>query len=452
MTGGAVRNVVGGLVFLLTLLGAPVLAGAVEVQRVVSPSGIEAWLVEDHTNPIIALELSFRGGSALDPAGKAGLANLAAGTIDEGAGALDSRSFQQELNDLSITLRFSAGRDSFGGTLRTLTENRARAFELLRLALTAPRFDDEPVARIRAQILASIKANQEDPGYISGRAFRETLFGEHPYARSGQGTAETLAAIETDDLRRFAAERFARETLIVGVVGDVTPAELGDLLEDTFAGLPTGAGAAEVAEARLNDANGTIVVDMEIPQSVVVFGQRGVKRDDPDYYAAYIMNHILGGGSFSSRLYQEVREKRGLAYSVYSFLNPMAHAALIQGGVATQNGRVAESLDLVRAEWRRMAEEGPTQEELELAKKFLTGSFPLRLSSSGAIADMLVGIQWHDLGIDYLDRRNELIDAVTLEDLRRVARRLLDPESLTVVVVGSPDGIEGEVREASPGG
>lgn len=452
MTRRALHNAIGGLVFLLALVGAPFLAGAVEVQRVVSPSGIEAWLVEDHTNPIIAFELSFRGGSALDPAGKAGLANLAAGTIDEGAGDLDSKSFQQELNDLAITLRFSAGRDSFHGTLRSLTENRARAFELLRLALTAPRFDDEPVARIRAQILASIKASQEDPDFISGRAFRETLFGEHPYARSGQGTAETLAAIETADLRRFVDERFARENLIVGVVGDVTPEELSGLLEDTFAGLPASASPGQVNEAKLNDDNTTILVDMEIPQSVVVFGQRGVKRDDPDYYAAYVMNHILGGGSFSSRLYQEVREKRGLAYSVYSYLNPMAHAALIQGRVATQNGRVAESLDLIRAEWRRMAEEGPTQDELEHAKKFLTGSFPLRLSSSGAIADMLVGIQWHDLGIDYLDRRNDLIDAVTLEDLRRVARRLLDPKSLTVVVVGSPDGIEGEIRGASQGG
>jgi zinc protease len=239
----ALRNMIGGFVLLLSLFAGPFSAGAVEVERVVSQGGIEAWLVEDHTNPIVALEIAFRGGSSLDPIGKEGLANFAAGTIDEGAGELDSRGFQQELNDLAITLRFSAGRDNFNGTLRTLTENRARAFELLRLALSEPRFDEEPVARIRAQIVASIRAGEEDPDVISSRTLREALFGEHPYARRREGTPETLDTIALADLRRFATERFARDNLIVGVVGDVTPEELSDLL-DSRRPDPGGRGAA----------------------------------------------------------------------------------------------------------------------------------------------------------------------------------------------------------------
>ncbi len=428
------------VVVFASLLSGP--AHAVEVQRVVSPGGIEAWLVEDHSNPIISLELAFRGGSALDPGGKAGLANLAAGTIDEGAGDLDSRVFQQELNDKSISLSFSAGRDNFSGSLLTLSVNRDRAFELLRLALTQARFDEEPVERIRAQVLTSIVASREDPDAIVGRTFREVLFGDHPYANRRQGSEESLAAITIEDLRAFTAKRFARDNLLVGVVGDISPDELSALLDQTFMTLPEKAEANELPQADIREEAVTVLVEMAIPQSVVAFGHKGVRRDDPDYYVAYVMNHILGGGSFSSRLYREVREERGLAYSVYSYLSPADFGSLLAGGVATQNARVAESLDLIRAEWARMAEEGASAEELQGAKTFLTGSFPLRLSSSGAVANMLLGMQLHNLGIDYLDRRNGFIEAITLEDLGRVAKRLLKPEALSVVVVGSPSGLD----------
>lgn len=432
------------------LVGSP--AFAVEVQRVVSPGGIEAWLVEDHSNPIISLELAFRGGSALDPEGKAGLANLAAGTIDEGAGDLDSRAFQQELNDKSISLSFSAGRDNFSGSVLTLSVNRDRAFELLRLALTQARFDEEPVERIRAQILTGIVASREDPDAIVGRTFREVLFGDHPYANQRQGDEESLAAITIEDLRAFTAKRFARDNLLIGVVGDVSPGELAALLDQTFLTLPEKAEVGELAEAEIREEAVTVLVEMAIPQSVVAFGHKGLRRDDPDYYVAYVMNHILGGGSFSSRLYREVREERGLAYSVYSYLNPAAFGSLVAGGVATQNARVAESLDLIRAEWARMAEEGASAEELQRAKTFLTGSFPLRLSSSGAVAGMLLGMQIHNLGIDYLDRRNAFIEAITLEDLSRVAKRLLKPDALSVVVVGSPSGLDVTDRRGLEGG
>jgi zinc protease len=426
-------------------------ARAVEVQRVVSPGGIEAWLVEDHGNPIISLDLAFRGGTALDPEGKEGLANLAAGLLDEGAGELDSQAFQARLADLSIRLSFSAGQDTFGGTLRTLTENRDTAFELLRLALGQPRFDEEPVERIRAQVLTGLRRDAEKPNRIAGRTLRRLFFPGHPYGRRIRGTPETVAALTVEDLRRFVAERLARDVLKVAVVGDITGAELGPLLDKAFGGLPAAAATARIADIEPQGGGEVVVVRKDIPQSVVALGHAGLLRDDPDFYAAYVVNYILGGGGFSSRLYEEIREKRGLAYSVHSYLHPLDHAALLIGGVATANGRVGQSLELIRREWARMAEAGPSAEELAAAKTFLTGSYPLRQSSSGRIAGMLLGIQLEDLGIDYINRRNGYIEAVTLEDARRVARRLYRADRLTVVVVGQPDGIA-PTREAPEGG
>ncbi len=429
------------LLIALTGLLAASQARAVEVQRVVSPGGIEAWLVEDHTNPIIALELAFRGGAALDPEDKAGLATMVAGTIDEGAGPLDSQAFQGELDNLSISLRFEAGQDSLSGSLETLTENRDRAFELLRLALTEPRFDAEPVERIRSQIIARLSRQSEDPDYIAGRMLRRLMYGEHPYARPSGGTEESIARITADDLRGFVQQRFGRDRLYVGVVGDITPDELAQALDATFGSLPAEAAPFTVPEATVENGGETVVIAKPIPQSVVALGQEGIRRDDPDYYAAYVVNYILGGGGFASRLVEEVREKRGLAYSVYSYLAPFDHGSMIYAGTATQNARVGESLDLIRQEWRRMAEEGPSGEELEDAKRYLTGSFPLRFSSSDNIAGMLVGMQMEDLGIDYLERRNDYVEAVTLDDAKRVAKQIYRPDALTVVVVGAPEGV-----------
>jgi zinc protease len=424
---------------LIVLSVAP--ARAVEVQRVVSPGGIEAWLVEDHTNPIIALNLAFRGGSALDPAGKEGLANMVSGLIDEGAGDLDSQAFQGKLDDLSISLRFSARMDSFEGNLRTLTDNRDTAFDLLRLALTKPRFDDEPVARIRSQIQAGLEHDAEDPHSIAQRTLARLFYPDHPYGRPADGTKETVAGLTVDDLRGFVAHRFARDNLVIGVVGDIKPDELGGLLDRTFLDLPKSAGPIDVPDVKPQGEGSQVVIQRDIPQSVVAFGQPGIRRNDPDYYAAYVVNYILGGGGFSSRLYKEVREKRGLAYSVYSYLSPLDHSALILGGVATQNGRVATSLDVIREQWRQFAEKGPTAAELKDAKTYLTGSFPLRFKSSGGISGMLVGMQLEDLGIDYLDKRNGFIEAVTLDDARRVAKQLYDEAKLAVVVVGRPNGV-----------
>jgi zinc protease len=434
-----------GLALLLCAITLPARA-SLDVVRVVSPGGIEAWLVENHANPILSMAVAFRSGSAvLDTATRPGTAELLAGLMNEGAGPYDSQAFQKLLEEHSIEFDFDVGRDSFEGSLRTLTRYRDLAFELLRLSLTEPRFEVGAVERVRAQLIAELARQAEDPDAIAGKAWWRMTFPDHPYGRSVPGTPESVAAITIEDLRRAAALGFLREHLILGVVGDITPAELGALIDTTFGALPASAERPEVAEAKPVFGD-TAVIDREVPQSTVVFGQPGIDRHDPDFYAGYVLNYILGGGGFTSRLTEEVREKRGLAYGVSTYLITLDRADLWQGQVATQNARVGESIELIRQEWKRIAEEGPTPEELTDAKTFLTGSFALRLNSTGSIAQFLAGMQMQDLGIDYPKLRNSYIEAVTLEDVRRVAKRL-DPAMLSFVVVGRPEGVAA-TREA----
>lgn len=432
------------------LLLAATAGAATKITEVTSPGGIKAWLVQEPTIPMLALEISFRGGSALDPGGKEGLANLLSGVLDEGAGELDSLAFQERLEDLAISLSFDSGRDGFDGSLRTLTKNRDEAFRLLGLALTQPRFDEEPVDRIRGQIIAGIVRQREDPNRLVGRAFFKTAFAGHPYANPTRGTVESVSNVTADDLRQFVRRRFARDNLIVGVVGDITPEELGRLLDSALGGLPAKAEPFEVPEFMAADTDETLIVRKDIPQSVVMFGMPGIKRDDPNYFAAVLLNHVLGGGSFSSRLYTEIREKRGLAYSVYSSVYPLENSGLIIGGVGSANSRVAESLALVREQFNDIAENGISEAELDAAKTFITGAFPLRLNSNARIARTLVVLQEFDLGIDYLDRRAGIINAVTIDDVRRMADRLFDAGNMLTVIVGDPEGVEG--REIEVGG
>ena len=426
----------------LALVGTALPARAVEIQAVTSPGGIEAWLVEEHSIPIIAVEIAFGGGGALDPRGKEGLANLLSGLLDEGAGDRDSQAFQKRLEELAIRLGFESYRDTFWASMKTLSENREEAFALLGLALSAPRFDADAVERVRAQVLSGLKRDAEDPGKIAGRTFLATAFPYHPYGRPARGTTESVAAITAADLREAAARRFATGNATIGVVGDIDPTALGHLLDQTLGGLPATAHTGTVAETRPAPVASLTVVRKPVPQSVVRFGMAGLKRSDPDFYAAYLLNHVLGGGSFTSRLYGEVRERRGLAYSVYSYLSTLDRAGLVMGGVASANERVAEALDVIRGELDRMREDGVTEDELRDAKTYLNGAYPLRLDSNGAIAQSLVAIQLEDLGIEYMDRRSGYIDAVTLEDIRRVARRLIRPDEMIVVIVGDPAGFE----------
>jgi zinc protease len=425
---------------LLGWLATAPLAQATTIERVVSPKGIEAWLVHDRTVPLIAMQYSFTGGTSQDPADKAGLAYMVSSLLDEGAGSLNSKDFQDKMESQAIELRFSADRDHFGGSLRTLTERRDTAFELLRLALNEPRFDADAVERIRNQIAVVLQRETASPSDLVSKAWWGAAFPGHPYGEPQSGTPASIAKITVDDLKSYVHRVFARDHLKIAIVGDVDAAGAGALIDKVFGALPEKADLTPVPDVKPADLGRNIVVHFDVPQAIISFGGAGLARKDPDFMAAFLVNHILGGGSFTSRLYQEVREKRGWAYGVSTYLYPMDHTALFNGWTQVRAERAGDSLKLMEAEISRMAEGGPTADELVKAKAYLKGSFALRFDTSTKIAAQLVQLQTLGLRIDYIDRRNELIDAVTLDDAKRVAKRVLQG-GLLVAVVGRPVGI-----------
>ncbi len=411
-------------------------AEAIDIQKVVTPGGITAWLVEDQTIPLISMSFAFEGGAAQDPVDKPGVANMLSGLLDEGAGDLDSQQFQARLDDLSIGMSFDAGRDIFDGSLRTLTANRDEAARLLKLALSQPRFDREPVERIRAQIITSIKRGERSPNRLASLTMREAVYPHHPYGQAIAGTAESVAAIDVADLKAFRQKTFARDTLKVAIVGAIDAKDAAAMVDRIFGDLPAKATLAPVADVTAKTA-GTIDVPLSVPQAVIHMSTPGITRSDPDLIPAVVATYILGSGT-ESRLYKAVREQRGLAYSISLSLDPLEHSGTVSGATETRSDQADQVIALIRQVIARFAKDGPTADELAKAKDYLIGSYPLRFVTSGDIADELLGIQIDGRGIDYVDRRNDLIAAVTIDDVRRVARRLFADNDLTIVRVGPP--------------
>lgn len=436
-----------GLAAALVLLCVSATQAATKIERVVSPGGIEAWLVRDQSVPLIAMNFAFTGGANQDPAAKPGVGYMVTALLDEGAGELDAKAFAEQVEGHAVELRFRTQRDEMRGSLRVLRDHKDEGFELLRLALNAPRFDAEPIERIRAQMLSALRRESTDPNDIATRLWWRTAFPDHPYGRPLNGTLESVPLISRDDLTNYASKVFARDGLTVGVVGDIDPAALGLLLDKVFGGLPEKASLVPVEPVTMKGAGERLFADLKVPQAVLTFGGTGIARSDPDFIPGYILNHILGGGSFSSRLYEEVREKRGLAYSVYSYLLPLDHAALMMGGTQTRADKADETLNIIQEEIRKLLENGPTADELAKAKSYLKGSYALNFDTSTKIASQLVQIQLDDLGIDYPQRRDALIEKVTLEDIKRVAKRLLDGGILVAVVGRVPDAAAAGKKE-----
>ena len=398
-------------------------ASAMNIEKIVSPAGIEAWLVREQATPLVALSYAFHGGASQDLADKTGAANLTADMLDEGAGDLDSKTFHERLENHAIELGFNVSRDYFRGSLRVLNEHREEAFDLLRLALNAPRFDADALERVRGQELSGLRRDTTNPNDIASKSWWKTAFPGHPYGRESKGTLETVPRITAADLRDYVRRVFARNELTISIVGDIDAKTAGDLIDRAFATLPAKNDLRPVPAATAAGLGRRIVINLDVPQAVVTFGGPGIARNDPDFMAAYVVNHILGGGSFSSRLYREVREKRGLAYGVSDSLIWFKSSAVLLGGTATRADRTGDALAIIEAEFKRMAVEGPTAEELAAAKSFLKGSYALSLDTSGKIAAQLTQIQLDNLGIDYIQRRGAMIDAITIEDARRAAKR-----------------------------
>jgi zinc protease len=422
----------------ITPLVSTPLHAAAKIQHLISPGGIEAWFVQDATVPLIAMEFAFGGGAAQDPADKPGVGNMVASLIDEGSGDMDSNTFHERLDRRAIELNFNSARDTFRGSLRMLKDNKDEAFELLRTSLTSPHFDSTDVERIRSQIISGLRRDTSNPSAIASRKFLEVLFGDHPYGRQANGTLESIPKIDVADMKDYVRRVLARDTLRIAVVGDVDPITLGKMLDLTFGGLPAKASLTPVADVEAARPPQREFIPLDVPQTVVTFGGPGIKRHDPNFMAGYVVNHILGGGGLSSRLYHEVREKRGLAYSVSESLLWMDHSAIFYGNTGTRADRAGETVTAIDKEIRRMAEDGPTQQELDEAKSYLKGSQMLALDTSSKLAAALLQYQLDKLPIDYIEKRNAIVDAVTLDDAKKAARRLWGQGLLTVIVGRAP--------------
>ena len=442
MTFAPLRAVFAALLGVALLFGLATERAAAETKivRVVSPGGIVAWLVEERSIPIISISASFRGGDSVLPDEKAGLASLFASMLVEGAGKYSDTAFAKRSEELAVRMSFSAGSDTVSVGATMLLQNRDESLELFRLALQEPRFDAGPLERVKAQISSGIRQAETNPNSIASKAFLSAVFPGDPYGRRRSGTLKSVAGLSVDDLRATHKKLLTRKGLYIGVVGAISPEELAPILDKLFLSLPKD-GPEPPKPPKLAIKPGVTVVKFKAPQSTVIFGHKGILRSDPDFIAAYVMNYILGGGGFASRLTEEVREKRGLAYGVYSYLSPRDRAGLYLGGVGTANKSVGKSIEIIKAEWARMAKGEVSQAELDKAKRYLVGSYPLRFDSNGKIAGFLVAAQRQKLGIDYIKRRNSLVEAITLDDIKRVAKRLLRADDLFFVVVGDPKGL-----------
>jgi len=424
----------------LAFLAALPARAAVDIAEIASPGGIAAWLVEEPSIPFVALEIRFKGGSALDAPGKRGAINLMTGLLEEGAGDLDARDFAQARESLAASFSFDVSNDALSISARFLTENRDEAVDLLRSALVETRFGEDAIERVRAQVISGIRSDATDPNEIASDTFARLVYGDHPYATSDSGTEQSVSGLTREDLVEARDRVIARDRVYVGAAGDISPEELGALLDQLLADLPE-TGAPMPEEADVADEGFVEIVPFDVPQSVALFGHAGIARDDPDFFAAFVLNEVFGGSGRQSRLSDEVREKRGLTYGIGTYLVDYDYADMLLGQVASANEVVAEAIEVVNDEWARIAEEGITEEELTSIKTYLTGAYPLRFDGNGPIARIMVGMQMQGLPMDYINTRNDKVNAVTLEDTHRVAARLYDPEALKFVVVGQPQGL-----------
>lgn len=426
-------------VFTAIVLAMPAWAG-LDVQMVTSPGGIKAWLVEERSIPFIAVEIGFKGGTSQDLPDKRGATYMMSGLLEEGAGNMDAAGFSKAQEALAAEFKFDAHGDALSISARFLTETRDDAIDLLRKAIVEPRFDQAALDRVRGQIISIIAGDQKDPDEIAGDTFSKLAYGDHPYGSPSTGSNDSVNRLNRDDIVQAYKNAMARDRVYVGVVGDISAKDVGLMLDRLLGDLPE-KGGVRPPKAQIELTGGVTVVDFPSPQAVAVFGHAGISRNDPDFFAAYVMNQVFGAGGFTSRLTTEVREKRGLTYGVYTYLASYDLADVYQGSVASANDRIGEAIDVIRAEWTKLAADGVTDVELEAAKKFLTGAYPLRFDGNGRIADILMNMQLDNLPVSYLETRNNEVNAVSRADVARVAKRLMRPEDLRIVVVGRPVGV-----------
>lgn len=418
-----------------------------DIKEVTSKNGIKAWLVEDHSLPIIAVQFSFKGaGSIQDGEDKQGVAQLLSNTMDEGAGDLKSQDFQKALSDHSITLYFKSNRDNFGGQLKTLKRHREKAFELLKLALTSPRFDKEPVERMRQANISRIKSSMGDPNWINARVFNDVAFQGHPYALNSGGTLTTLKNITVDDLKNHKKNWLTKDRLVIGVTGDITKEELSIVLDNVFEGLPNTGKENLVKKFDLQNTGKAYIYNKDIPQTIISAALPSFDQNNPDYDALKVMNYIYGSGGFGSRLMAEAREKQGLTYGIYSSLIMQDYLSAVDISTSTKNKSAKEIIDIIKNEMKILNDKKISAQELQDAQSYITGSMPLSLTSTDKVSSILLSLQLDGRPINYLDGYVERINNVTIQDIQKVSKRVLNPDKLVTILVGKPENLNNSIK------
>lgn len=437
------------IISLVVVITSPAYANEplLNIQKVETQSGITAWLVEDTSLPIISMDFAFKGAGAIhDGEEKQGVSRLLSNMLDEGAGDKDSQTFQKILSDHSISLSFYSGRDNFGGSLKTLSRHQDMAFDMLKLALTSPRFDSEPLERMKQANIARIKSAQADPEWIAARLFNDRAFEGHPYALNSGGTITSLQSITDDDLRNHMKTWLTQDRLHIGVMGDISADELKSRIEEVFSNLPQQNKEKSEEKFDIKNQGNLYVYNRDIPQSIISVALPSLDENHPDYYTLQVMNYIFGAGGFGSRLMEEAREKRGLTYGIYSRLNHQNNIDFISINTSTKNESVTDMINIIQVEMTKMKTNPVTADELKDTKSYLTGSLPLSLSSTDRIAGLLLSLQLNNRPMDYLNQYQEKINAVTADDVQRVAQKLLYPEKMIKIIVGNPQELENAIE------
>lgn len=412
---------------------------ATKVKEVVSPKQkIKAYLFEDKTNPIISVNFMFKNsGLANDNDTEVGLANMVAALLTTGSGELDRIQFQEELEKRAISISFSASRDEMNGALLTTKAQAGKAYRLLKNVLAYPRFDEADIEQVKAERLVMLKQQSEHPDRVLGLEANEILFGNHPYSRNPLGKASDIIAISRSQVAEYVKNHFTRNNLIVGIAGDISTEEAGKMLDDVFGSLPDSGRTAFVRKARIDYQGGDRNIDKNLPQSIARFVAPGVTRSDKDFYPLYVANHVLGGSGLTSRLSLAAREKEALTYGVYTYMSTADKAPMLAGSFSATPENFSRVKKIVKNEWQKMGDRGVSQEELVAAKEYLLASYNLRFASITDIAEILTAMQKEDLGIDFLQKRNDYIRNIKLTEVNTAAKKFFDNKNLRFITIGN---------------
>lgn len=428
-------------VFSILILLIKPLYAELNIQELTSQNGTKFWLAQEKSIPFVSLEIRFRGGTSMDDNKTRGAVSFMTAMLEEGAGELDAQAFSKARDSIAASFNFDVSRDNLSVSARFLSDTREEAIQLLKQALTTPRFDKEAMERVRKQIISIIASNQKNQNKIAQSKLYELTFPDHIYSSSGLGSTDKITLLNGNDLRQAHKVAITRDRISVSIVGDISEIQAIEMLDELLENLPNSSKLLP-KRVRANLDLGTVLVDYPSPQSVAFFTFKGISRTDQDFFAAFVMNHILGGGGFNSRLMKKIREERGLTYSVNTSLAQYDHAELYLGMFQSSNDKISEAIGILKKEIALLANNGVNQEELEEAKKFLIGAYPLRFDGNVRIANILAGMQFMGLDKEYIKLRNVMVSGVTSEDVARVAKRLLSSKEFTLVVVGKPEGLK----------